>query len=204
MEFEFMKDFCSLEKALRSYATLTKGDTIKVNYLDKDYLFDVLEVKPENPANAISIVETDVQVDFAPPLDYVEPVTNQPESPVQETPQPVIQEAPKNLTFSGQGYTLSGKPAKNYNPPKPVPVESKPEPAKVPSDQIVFHTRDLRSSGSQPALRTSDTIDNPNLRSSSQTNIKKRRKRGEPEEPTPEPKKTFVPFSGTGFSLKSG
>jgi len=111
------------------------------------------------------------------------------------------------LTFSGQGYTLSGKPAKNYNPPKPVPVETKPQEPPKPSDQIVFQTRDLRSSGSQPALRTSEGIDNPNLRSSSQTNLKKRRKRGEPVEesaPTDSTKKSFVPFSGTGFSLKSG
>lgn len=198
-----------LEKALRSYATLTKGDSIKVNYLDKDYLFDVLEVKPETPAQAISIVEADVQVDFAPPLDYVEPVPEPVKEPVEAKP---VEKAPSNsnLTFSGQYFTLSGKPPKNYNPPKPVPEESKPaEPAKPPSDQIVFQTRDLRSS-SQNSLRTSEGLTSSsadaNLRSSSQSNLaKKRRKRGEPiEQPAPEPKKTFTAFSGTGFSLKSG
>jgi Ubiquitin fusion degradation protein UFD1 len=51
-------------------AQLLQGDTIVIEYNGKLYHIDVLEVKPDN---AISVVETDVNVDFAPPKDYVEP-----------------------------------------------------------------------------------------------------------------------------------
>lgn len=41
-----------------------------VAYNNKKYYIDIVETKP---ANAISIIETDCEVDFAPPLDYKEP-----------------------------------------------------------------------------------------------------------------------------------
>lgn len=44
----------------------------KKDYNDTKYYINVLEVKPPT-YGAVSIVETDVQLDFAPPLDYVEP-----------------------------------------------------------------------------------------------------------------------------------
>lgn len=46
------------------------GDTILVPYNNKNYYIDIIEAKPQD---AVSIVETDCEVDFAPPLDYVEP-----------------------------------------------------------------------------------------------------------------------------------
>lgn len=42
-----------------------------VAYNNKQYYIDIIETKP---APAISIIETDCEVDFAPPLDYKEPV----------------------------------------------------------------------------------------------------------------------------------
>jgi ubiquitin fusion degradation protein 1 len=41
-----------------------------VAYNNKKYYIDIVETKP---SNAISIIETDCEVDFAPPLDYKEP-----------------------------------------------------------------------------------------------------------------------------------
>ena len=41
-----------------------------VAYNNKKYYIDIIETRP---ANAISIIETDCEVDFAPPLDYKEP-----------------------------------------------------------------------------------------------------------------------------------
>jgi len=38
-----------------------------VTYNNKRYYLDIIETKP---ANAISIIETDCEVDFAPSLDY--------------------------------------------------------------------------------------------------------------------------------------
>ena len=61
---------CSLETSLRSYSCLTTGDTIMVAYNSKKYYIDIVETKP---SPAVSIIETDCEVDFAPPLDYKEP-----------------------------------------------------------------------------------------------------------------------------------
>ena len=41
-----------------------------VAYNNKKYYIDIIETKP---SNAITIIETDCEVDFAPPLDYKEP-----------------------------------------------------------------------------------------------------------------------------------
>ncbi len=60
-----------LEQALRNFSTLTQGDIITIKYNHKLYDIQVLETKPEG--KGISIVETDLEVDFAPPVGYVEP-----------------------------------------------------------------------------------------------------------------------------------
>lgn len=62
-----------LENALRNFSALTKGDTFSFLYNEQIFEINVLEVKPDTPQGAISVIETDVEVDFAPPLDYVEP-----------------------------------------------------------------------------------------------------------------------------------
>ena len=41
-----------------------------VAYNNKKFYIDIVETKP---SSAISIIETDCEVDFAPPLDYIEP-----------------------------------------------------------------------------------------------------------------------------------
>lgn len=60
---------CSLETTLRYYSCLTVGDTIMVPYNDKKYYIDIVEAKP---SPAVSVIETDCEVDFAPPIDYKE------------------------------------------------------------------------------------------------------------------------------------
>jgi ubiquitin fusion degradation protein 1 len=62
-----------LEKAFRGFSTLTKGDIFTFEYNDTTYDVAVLEVKPETGKLGVSMVETDVSVDFAPPVGYVEP-----------------------------------------------------------------------------------------------------------------------------------
>jgi ubiquitin fusion degradation protein 1 len=61
-----------LEKHLRRFSCLTRGTSIclHLDYLGKDFLLEILELKP---ADAVSIIETDIVLDFAPPKDYVEP-----------------------------------------------------------------------------------------------------------------------------------
>lgn len=61
------------EKAFRNFATLTKGDVFSFKYNDTIYSVEALEVKPETGKMGVSMLETDVSVDFAPPVGYVEP-----------------------------------------------------------------------------------------------------------------------------------
>mmetsp|Transcript_13154 Transcript_13154/g.37034 ORF Transcript_13154/g.37034 Transcript_13154/m.37034 type:complete len:342 (+) Transcript_13154:243-1268(+) len=121
-----------LERTLRNYSCLTVGDTILVPYNNKNYYIDIIEAKPQD---AVSIVETDCEVDFAPPLDYVEP---EPQPPAPQAPPlnmgsarptsgskaeaaaaPEPEPEPTFLAFSGQGARLDGKAAA---PSAPVPV----------------------------------------------------------------------------------
>lgn len=62
-----------LEKAFRNFATLTKGDIFNFEYNDEVYHVAVLDVKPETDKMGVSLIETDVSVDFAAPVGYVEP-----------------------------------------------------------------------------------------------------------------------------------
>ncbi len=67
-----------LEQALRNFSTLTPGDIIEFKYNCLTFEVLIMEVKPD--AAAISIVDTDLEVDFAAPKGYVEP------KPVEKPP----------------------------------------------------------------------------------------------------------------------
>ncbi len=67
-----------LENVLRNFSTLTVGDIFQFLYNDETFDVAVLEVKPDIQNGAISCVETDLEVDFAAPLDYVEPIRGPP------------------------------------------------------------------------------------------------------------------------------
>ncbi|KAJ3129109.1 Ubiquitin recognition factor in ER-associated degradation protein 1, partial [Irineochytrium annulatum] len=69
-----------LEKAMGNFATLTQGDIITIKYNSKLYDILIMETKPGG--KGISVVETDLEVDFAPPLGYKEP-ERVPRLPVQ-------------------------------------------------------------------------------------------------------------------------
>ncbi|KAG7636927.1 Ubiquitin fusion degradation protein Ufd1-like [Arabidopsis thaliana x Arabidopsis arenosa] len=99
-----------LETALRNYSCLTSGDSIMVPYNNKKYFIDIVETKP---ANAISIIETDCEVDFAPPLDYKEP--ERPTAPAAakgpaKAEEVVDEPEPKFNPFTGSGRRLDGRP----------------------------------------------------------------------------------------------
>ena len=61
----------SLESALRFYSTLTKGDIIEITYNSLVFEFLIMETSPEG--SGISVIDTDLEVDFATPVGYVEP-----------------------------------------------------------------------------------------------------------------------------------
>lgn len=62
-----------LEYQLRNFTCLHEGDTISIQVFNNTFQIDILEINPNNQYNAICIIDADVNVDFAPPLDYVEP-----------------------------------------------------------------------------------------------------------------------------------
>ena len=62
-----------LETAFRNFSCLTVGDTFTFAYNDTVYEIAVLEVKPDDGLKrAVSVQETDLEVDFAPPVGYEE------------------------------------------------------------------------------------------------------------------------------------
>lgn len=113
-----------LENSLRHFATLTKGDNIVINYNNKKF---EIEIVGTEPTDAISIIEADIEVDFAPPKDYVEPPRQtQAATSSQVSSQPAATSAPGAVAaepapsepevFGGAGYRLDGKPVKSTPP----------------------------------------------------------------------------------------
>ncbi|KAG5515242.1 hypothetical protein RHGRI_036317 [Rhododendron griersonianum] len=136
-----------LETTLRNYSCLTTGDTIMVAYNNKRYYIDVVETKP---SFGISIIETDCEVDFAPPLDYKEPekpAQSNSSKKSQKTPREVQEEEPANKiakfsAFSGSAKRLDGKAS----------VESVPE---VSSPMLKQHQPKVTNGASGSASSSS-------------------------------------------------
>ncbi|KAF9227505.1 UFD1-domain-containing protein [Gyrodon lividus] len=60
-----------LEQALRNFTALTQGDIIEIYYNTMIFGFLVMETTPGEAG--ICVLDTDLEVDFAPPVGYVEP-----------------------------------------------------------------------------------------------------------------------------------
>ncbi|PPR01476.1 hypothetical protein CVT26_015099 [Gymnopilus dilepis] len=60
-----------LEQSLRNFSALTQGDIIEISYNSIVFGLLVMETKPGG--EGISVLDTDLEVDFAPPVGYVEP-----------------------------------------------------------------------------------------------------------------------------------
>jgi ubiquitin fusion degradation protein 1 len=60
-----------LEFTLRQFTTLSPNDCFWINYADHIFKVKVLETEPD--PTGILVIETDLNVDFAPPVGYVEP-----------------------------------------------------------------------------------------------------------------------------------
>lgn len=58
----------SLEQALRNFTCLTQGDMIEISYNSITFQLLIMDILPDGPA--ISILDTDLEVDFAPPKGY--------------------------------------------------------------------------------------------------------------------------------------
>ncbi|KAJ8680844.1 hypothetical protein QAD02_016631 [Eretmocerus hayati] len=102
-----------LENGLRSFACLTTGDMIAIKYNSRIYEMCVLETKP---GSAVTIIECDMNVEFAPPVGYKEP-----ERPVRKEDKPMdpadlMPEPTGFIAFKGEGNRLDGKKRKETTP----------------------------------------------------------------------------------------
>ncbi|KAG1756620.1 UFD1-domain-containing protein [Suillus paluster] len=68
-----------LEQALRNFTALTQGDIVEIYYNSIIFGFLVMETTPGG--GGISVLDTDLEVDFAPPVGYVEPERPKPAPP---------------------------------------------------------------------------------------------------------------------------
>ncbi|CAO2043416.1 unnamed protein product [Urochloa humidicola] len=187
-----------LEKTLRNFSCLTTGDSIMVAYNNKQYYIDIVETKP---ASAVSIIETDCEVDFAPPLDYKEPEKpQQPTVPGSKAPaeggDTVVEDELKFKPFTGSGKRLDGK-------------ASKLKASEVPSNERSVPSDSNKRANQQNAPATSGASNSTRQKTgklvfgSSASNHKEPQKAPAKEEEPPkkdEPK--FQAFSGKSYSLK--
>lgn len=178
-----------LERTLRGYSCLTVGDAICLHYNGKKYFIDVVDAKP---GNAISVIETDCEVDFAPPHDYVEPPREAPMSDAAPAPLEDVEEAqaPGFAAFQGAAYRVDGRAAAES--PRPSSVASSASgssrPAARPSGKVVFGTggnRLLSKKAGDPS-----SVAPPTRASAAE------------EQPLKKEETGFQAFSGKGYSLK--
>jgi len=195
-----------LEKTLRTYSAVTKGENILIRYNNKDYLLKVLEIEPRNQ-NAVSIVEADVNVEFAAPVGYVEPThTPQTQSrpmitpfeadPSDLDPSQVVdsdeEDVPKKkqfTPFAGSGAKISGKPI--TSPTTSTTTTNTQKPAEEKKPYLINGTIQNLTQAEYDAHKQKQQTP------SGQT----------PRSTTPAPKAeqkppTTTTFSGKGYSLK--
>ncbi|XP_022161685.1 ubiquitin recognition factor in ER-associated degradation protein 1-like [Myzus persicae] len=101
-----------LENCLRNFACLTTGDVIAIKYNQKIYEMCVLETKP---GNAVSIIECDMNVEFAAPVGYQEPthMKKPAEEEMMVDPADLMPEPTGFIAFKGSGNRLDGKKKKD-------------------------------------------------------------------------------------------
>ncbi|KAF8212136.1 ubiquitin fusion degradation protein I [Mycena galopus ATCC 62051] len=90
-----------LEQALRNFSALTQGDIIEINYNHIPFGLLVMETKPGG--EGISILDTDLEVDFAAPVGYVEP-----ERPKAAPPATMASKLKIDLNSSSPGSSRPG------------------------------------------------------------------------------------------------
>lgn len=71
----------SLETTLRHFTTLSVGDVIPVHYNDTVFEIEIVELRP---ADAVVVIETDMEVEFFVPPEMLRPAP----TPVPEPPEP--------------------------------------------------------------------------------------------------------------------
>ncbi|GAA94088.1 hypothetical protein E5Q_00735 [Mixia osmundae IAM 14324] len=159
-----------LEQALRNYATLTAGDIIEIGYNGMTFEILIMETKPEG---AISVFETDIEVDFAAPKGYVEPERKPaPPAPTMASKLGIDISATQDVdakgqatngsssaaqaafnSFVGSGNTLAGKRVKGKGTSTKKVQEVDPTSRIVRTDQPRIVTADTQIGGRRVPAR---------------------------------------------------
>jgi ubiquitin fusion degradation protein 1 len=157
-----------LEFTLRQFTTLSPNDCFWINYADHIFKVKVLETDPD--PSGILVIETDLNVDFAPPVGYVEPdykkasgsaAVNQ-KSIANSIGQYGFSPKSSSVPFSGTGQSLrsssSGTKSPAPTPTNTAPVydPSRPTALKLPKNTMFFGVNqpkkdDEEASESKPA-----------------------------------------------------
>ncbi|KAK7467208.1 ubiquitin fusion degradation protein [Stygiomarasmius scandens] len=90
-----------LEQALRNFTVLTQGDIIEICY--NSIVFGLLVMETTPGGGGISVLDTDLEVDFAPPVGYVEP-----ERPKLPPPPTMASKMKIDLNSSSPGSSRPG------------------------------------------------------------------------------------------------
>mmetsp|Transcript_15845 Transcript_15845/g.32573 ORF Transcript_15845/g.32573 Transcript_15845/m.32573 type:complete len:386 (-) Transcript_15845:76-1233(-) len=138
-----------LEHALRNYSCVTKGDVICIPYNDKNYYLELKDVKPQDAA---CIIETDCNVDFDPPVGYVEPdYKKMAEEKVKDT----YKNMPKQTRFGSFTGSPSASPATSApSSTKGVDLEDMKlgDPATAPSSTRIVNGVVIKGTGKDDKL----------------------------------------------------
>lgn len=185
-----------LETTLRNYSCLTTGDSIMVPYNNKKYYIDIVETKP---TSAISIIETDCEVDFAPPLDYKEPERSQSSDLSKKAqnqvpdPQAEPEAEPKFNPFSGAARRLDGKPSTHAPSIPNLATSGQSKTANVPKSSTT-----AASQSSVPHQAAAGKL----VFGSNANRSPKETQKVPKEEPSTKEEPKFEAFTGKKYSLK--
>lgn len=144
-----------LEFTLRQFTTLSPNDCFWINYADQIFKVKILETEPD--PTGILVIETDLNVDFAAPVGYVEPDYNAKKGSTVPVNQKSIANSlgasmqfdfsPKSSSgpFSGTGQSLrsntSGTKSVASTPTSTAPTvldPSRPTALKLPKNTMFF------------------------------------------------------------------
>ncbi|CAD6239608.1 unnamed protein product [Miscanthus lutarioriparius] len=125
-----------LEYNFGKFPCVTAGETIAVTEGERRYYLDVLEAQP---ADAVCSLDTDCAVDFAPPLDYVEPPPHVVASKGSDDP-------PQPARFTGVAARMDGKPVEQQPTPSPAAAVNAVAPG-VPKRKVRFGGPSAAGSG---------------------------------------------------------
>jgi len=179
-----------LENTLRNFSALTQGETIFFSYNSKDFHVSVLEIKPANPSNGVSIIETDMEVEFAAPIGYEEKITQ----PTTTTQQQQQQQQPSD------GLVFGRNEAGTKNVQEKEATEAKEEGKFAAFSGAGYSLKSTKSTNNN----NNNNNNNANLVTNNKNvnNEKKVEEEEDEEDDENDTKSKFVAFSGKGYSLK--